>query len=128
MAARHLDSFIEMLRAERNAAHNTVEAYQRALTDLAGFLARRRTQLACADVETLRAYLAAHDRAGMAPRTAARRLSAIRQFYRFLVGEGLRPDDPAATLASPRQGRALPKLLSEAEVGQLLDAAHGMAG
>src|SRR5262249_53875675 len=86
------------------------------------------TDLASADAEMLRAYLAALDRAGMAPRTAARRLSAIRQFYRFLVGEGLRPDDPAAAIDSPRQGRALPKLLSEAEVGQLLEAAHAMEG
>src|SRR5262245_49539738 len=128
MAARHLDSFIEMLRAERNAAHNTVEAYTRDLTDLAGFLARRRTELATADAAALRAYLATLDRAGMAPRTAARRLSAVRQFYRFLLGEGVRPDDPVATIDSPRQGRPLPKLLTEAEVGQLLEAAHALEG
>jgi integrase/recombinase XerD len=126
--SRHLESFIEMLRAERNAARNTVEAYTRDLTDLAGFLARRSADLATADAAALRAYLATLDRAGMAPRTAARRLSAIRQFYRFLVGEGLRQDDPVATIDSPRQGRSLPKLLSEAEIGQLLDAAHAMAG
>src|SRR4030095_10297908 len=101
MTSRHLESFIEMLRAERNAAHNTVEAYTRDLTDLAGFLARRRADLATAAAAALRAYLAALDRAGMAPRTAARRLSAIRQFYRFLVGEGLRPDDPVGTIDCP---------------------------
>jgi len=126
--SRHLESFIEMLRAERNAARNTVEAYTRDLTDLAGFLARRRADLATADAAALRAYLAALDRAGMAPRTAARRLSAIRQFYRFLVGEGVRQDDPVATIDSPRQGRSLPKLLSEAEIGRLLEAAHAMEG
>ncbi len=126
--SRHLESFIEMLRAERNAARNTVEAYTRDLTDLAGFLARRRADLTTADAAALRAYLAALDRAGMAPRTAARRLSAIRQFYRFLVGEGLRQDDPVATIDSPRQGRPLPKLLSEAEVGQLLATANAMEG
>ena len=126
--SRHLESFIEMLRAERNAARNTVEAYTRDLTDLAGFLARRRADLATADAAALRAYLAALDRAGMAPRTAARRLSAIRQFYRFLVGEGVRQDDPVATIDSPRQGRPLPKLLSEGEVGRLLDAAQAMPG
>ena len=126
--SRHLESFIEMLRAERNAARNTVEAYTRDLTDLAGFLPRRGAELATADATALRAYLAALDRAGMAPRTAARRLSAIRQFYRFLVGEGIRQDDPVATIDSPRQGRPLPKLLSEAEVGQMLAAAHAMAG
>src|SRR6185295_70914 len=126
--SRHLESFIEMLRAERNAARNTVEAYTRDLSDLAGFLARRRAELATADAAALRAYLAALDRAGMAPRTAARRLSAIRQFYRFLVGEGLRQDDPVATIDAPRQGRPLPKLLSEVEVGRLLEAAHAMKG
>jgi integrase/recombinase XerD len=126
--SRHLETFIEMLRAERNAARNTVEAYTRDLTDLAGFLARRGVELAAADATALRAYLVALDRAGMAPRTAARRLSAIRQFYRFLLGEGLRPDDPVATIDSPRQGRPLPKLLSEAEVGELLGAVHAMKG
>jgi integrase/recombinase XerD len=126
--SRHFESFIEMLRAERNAACNTIEAYTRDLDDLAGFLARRRADLATADAAALRAYLAALDRAGMAPRTAARRLSAIRQFYRFLVGEGLRQDDPVATIDSPRQGRPLPKLLSEAEVGQLLATANAMKG
>jgi len=126
--SRHLESFIEMLRAERNAARNTVEAYTRDLTDLAGFLARRGVELAAADATALRAYLAALDRAGMAPRTAARRLSAIRQFYRFLLGEGLRPDDPVATIDSPRQGRPLPKLLSEVEVGGLLETVHAMKG
>jgi integrase/recombinase XerD len=128
VGSRHLESFIEMLRAERNAARNTVEAYTRDLADLAGFLARRRAELATADAAALRAYLAALDRAGMAPRTAARRLSAIRQFYRFLVGEGLRQDDPVATIDAPRQGRPLPKLLSEVEVGRLLEAAHAMEG
>ena len=126
--SRHLESFIEMLRAERNAARNTVEAYTRDLDDLAAFLARRHADIATADAAALRAYLAALDRAGMAPRTAARRLSAIRQFYRFLVGEGLRQDDPVATIDAPRQGRPLPKLLSEAEVGRLLDAAQAMKG
>jgi integrase/recombinase XerD len=124
--SRHVESFIEMLRAERNAARNTVEAYMRDLMDLAGFLARRRAELATADAAALRAYLAALDRAGMAPRTAARRLSAIRQFYRFLVGEGLRQDDPVAAIDSPRQGRPLPRLLDEEEVGRLLAAAHAM--
>ncbi len=126
VASRHLDSFIEMLRAERNAAQNTIDAYQRDLNDFAGFLARRGAALPTADAESIRAYLARLHRAGMAPRTAARRLSAIRQFYRFLIGEGLRRDDPAAIIDSPRQGRPLPKLINETEVGQLLDAARAL--
>src|SRR5262247_2109823 len=101
MSQRHLESFIEMLRAERNAARNTVEAYTRDLTDLAGFLARRRAALATADAAALRAYLAPLNRARMPPRTAARRPSPLRQFDRFLVGEGLRQDDPVATIDSP---------------------------
>lgn len=128
VAARHLEGFIEMLRAERNAAANTVEAYRRDLTDFSTFLARRGADPSGADAEAVRAYLAKLDRAGMAPRTAARRLSAIRQFYRFLVGEGLRADDPVAAIDSPRQGRPLPKLLTEAEVDALLAAARAVEG
>src|SRR5262245_10783617 len=115
-----------MLRAERNAAQNTIEAYQRDLADFAAFLARRDATLPSADADSIRAYLAKLHRAGMAPRTAARRLSAIRQFYRFLIGEGLRQDDPVAVIDSPRQGRSLPKLINETEVGQLLDAARAL--
>jgi integrase/recombinase XerD len=125
---RHLDSFFEMLRAERNAADNTVAAYRRDLKDLNAFLARRGGELANADAAAIRAYLAKLYRAGMAPRTAARRLSAIRQFYRFLVGEGLRRDDPVATIDSPRPGRPLPKLIGEDDVGRLLDAARALPG
>jgi integrase/recombinase XerD len=128
LSARHLESFIEMLRAERQAAANTVDAYRRDLADLAGFLARRGGELVTADSPSLRAYLAALDRAGMAPRTAARRLSAMRRFYRFLAGEGLRADDPLAAIDSPRQGRSLPKLLNEAEVEALLAAARAIDG
>jgi integrase/recombinase XerD len=123
---RHLGSFIEMLRAERNAAQNTIDAYRRDLADFAAFLARRGAALPAADAESIRAYLAKLHRAGMAPRTAARRLSAIRQFYRFLIGEGVRQDDPAAVIDSPRQGRPLPKLVSETEVDQLLAAARAL--
>jgi integrase/recombinase XerD len=125
--SRHVGGFVEMLRAERNAADNTVHAYQRDLADFAGFLARRGAAIETADAPAIRAYLARLDRAGMAPRTAARRLSAIRQFYRFLIGEGVRPDDPVAVIDGPRQGRPLPKLLSEAEVGRLLAAARAIA-
>jgi integrase/recombinase XerD len=127
-ASRHLEAFLEMLIAERGAAANTVEAYRRDLADFAGFLAQRGTPVEAADTAALRAYLARLARAGMAPRTAARRLSALRQFHRFLYGEGVRSDDPTAALDSPRQGRPLPKYLSEAEVDQLLAAAHARPG
>ena len=113
-----------MLAAERGAAANTLEAYARDLKDFAGFLARRGRAAHQAGVADLRAYLGQLVDAGLAPRSAARRLSTLRQFHRFLFGEGLRADDPTAGLDSPRQGRSLPKVLSEAEVEDLLAAAR----
>ena len=112
-----------MLAAERNAAANTLEAYRADLLDVAGFTARRGTGLAGAGPDELRAYLAALSQAGRSARTAARRLSALRRFYRFLLREGVRADDPTAALDSPKLPRALPKYLSEAEVDALLAAA-----
>jgi len=123
-----VEPFLEMLAAERGAAANTLEAYERDLKDFAGFLAGRGGAPEGAGADDIRAYLGRLARAGMAPRTAARRLSALRQFYRFLLTEGLRPDDPTAEVDSPRQGRPLPKILSEAEVGALLEAAHAEEG
>lgn len=124
----HLESFLEMLIAERGASANTVEAYRRDLAHFNGFLVRRGQTLAAADAAALRAYLASLARAGLASRTAARRLSALRQFHRFLYGEGVRPDDPTAALDSPHQGRKLPKYLTEAEVEALLAAAAARPG
>ncbi len=125
---RHVESFLEMLVAERGAAANTREAYARDLRDFAGFLARRGRAAHQAGVADLRAYLGQMVDAGLAPRSAARRLSTLRQFHRFLFGEGLRADDPTAGLDSPRQGRSLPKVLSEAEVEDLLAAARARPG
>ncbi len=124
----HVESFLEMLAAERGAAANTREAYGRDLADFSGFLARRGRAVHQAGAADLRAYLGQLNDAGMAPRTAARRLSTLRQFHRFLFGEGLRADDPTAGLDSPRQGRALPKVLSETEVEALLAAARAWPG
>jgi integrase/recombinase XerD len=125
---RHVESFLEMLAAERGAATNTREAYACDLRDFAGFLARRGRAAHQAGVTDLRAYLGQLTDAGLTARTAARRLSTLRQFHRFLFGEGLRADDPTAGLDSPRQGRALPKVLSEAEVEDLLAAVHVRPG
>ena len=121
-----LERFLEMLQAERNASPNTQEAYQRDLKDLAAFLSVQGSTLERADPAQLRAYLGALTKAGMAPRSQARRLSAMRQFYRFLAAEGLRSDDPAATLDAPRLGRPLPKLIDESEAGRLIDAARAL--
>ncbi|MBI2236181.1 MAG: site-specific tyrosine recombinase XerD [Magnetospirillum sp.] len=124
--SRRAEAFLEMMAAERGAAANTLDAYRRDLDDLRDFLARRGRGLDHAEVEDLRAYLAQLAAAGMAARTQARRLSCLRQFYRFLFAEGARPDDPSSTLDSPRPGRPLPKYLHEAEVEALLTAARGL--
>lgn len=117
-----------MLAAERGAASLTLDAYRRDLAHFAAFLAGSETSLAAADTQALRAYLATLTAAGMAARTAARRLSCLRQFYRFLFAEGLRGDDPTAALEGPRRSTTLPKLLSEKEVDRLIAAAHAQPG
>jgi len=127
-AADLVDSFLEMLVAERGAAANTVAAYRTDIEDFQSFLARGGTGLADAGAVDLRAYMGALARRSLSPRTAARRLSALRQLYGFLVSEGARADDPAATIDSPVRGRSLPKLLSEDEVERLLAAARARIG
>jgi integrase/recombinase XerD len=127
-ASRHVEAFLEMLAAERGAAVLTIDAYRRDLLDFAGFLARAGVAVEAADAAALRRYFAALAGAGMAARTTARRLSSLRQFHKFLFAEGVRGDDPTAQLDSPRLGRSLPKILSEAEVIALLAAARRMDG
>jgi integrase/recombinase XerD len=125
---RHLEAFLEMLAAERGAARNTLSAYFADLTDVAAFAGARGEGLAQAGAETLRAYLTSLSAAGLSARTSARRLSAIRQFFRFLLREGTRTDDPTATLDAPRLPKRLPKYLAEAEVDELLAAAARLPG
>jgi integrase/recombinase XerD len=122
--SRHVEAFVEMLMAERGAAPLTLAAYRADLADLAAFAARRGATLEQAETDLLRAYLAVP----LAPRTLARRLSAMRQFFKFLVAEGIRSDDPAAGLDTPRLGRALPKFLSEQEIERLIAAARQWPG
>jgi integrase/recombinase XerD len=121
--SRRIEAFLEMLAAERGAARLTLAAYRNDLADLAGFLAARGTALENADAAALHDYLAAMTTRRLAPRTLARRLSAMRQFFRFLVSDGARVDDPTAGLDTPRLGRPLPKILGEGEVGRLIAAA-----
>ena len=111
-----------MLVAERGAAKNTLLAYDRDLNDFADFASGRSESVATASAPTLRAYMAGLGAAGLKPRTAARRLSALRQFHRFLLREGIRTDDPTGLLDSPKLPGTLPKYLSESEVDQLLAA------
>ncbi len=134
-ASPHLDAFLDMLTAERGAALNTRMAYERDLTDLGLWLAQRGVSLETANTEDLRGYLEYQHVAGgngdgqkPAPRTLARRLSAMRQFYRFLVSEGRRKDDPASALDSPKQGRPLPKILTETEVSAMITTAQTRGG
>ena len=126
--SKHLEAFLEMLTAERGAARLTVAAYRTDLADLSRFLVARRTALEAANEAALHAYLAAAATARLAPRSLARRLSAIRQFYKFLVVDAVRQDDPTVGLDTPRLGRPLPKLLSESEVEGLLAAARAWPG
>jgi len=119
--------FLDMLAAERGAGPNTLEAYTRDLDDLAAHLAGTRTTIATASTADLRAYLGTLAARGFKASSVARRLSAIRQLYRFLYAEGHRRDDPAAVIEGPKRGRVLPKVLSIAEVDRLLAAAHAGA-
>ncbi|MBK1698489.1 site-specific tyrosine recombinase XerD [Rhodovibrio salinarum] len=129
--AHAAERFLEMLGGERAAAENTRLAYLHDLGTLAGFLAGRGESLDSAGADDLRAYLGWLGGQQLSPRTVARRLSTFRQFYRFLFSEGVREDDPTEPLDGPRQGRSLPKVLSEAEVETLLQTAaarEGVAG
>jgi integrase/recombinase XerD len=126
--ARHSDAaltalYLDMLAAERGAGTNTLAAYRRDLEDFSEFLKDAGRSIARAGTEDLREYLSDLSRRGMRVTTVARRLSAMRQLYRFLYAEGLRADDPAAVLQGPKRERNLPKTLSLAEVDHLLHTA-----
>ncbi len=123
---RQLEAFLEMMAAERGASRNTLSAYRSDLLDFARFCSGRRVPLLAASSADLRAYLQTLHAGGVAARTAVRRLSALRQFYLYLVREGVRTDDPTDTLDRPRPGRPLPKVLSEGEVAALLAAARSL--
>src|SRR5262245_38249425 len=120
----HLTAFLEMMAAERGAAGNTLEAYRRDLQDFLGFLERRGSSLPEAEPADIGAYLRALSEAGMAPTSRARRLSAVRQFFKFLSAEGVVDEDPALGFAGPKKGLAIPKTLSIAEVDRLIEAAQ----
>jgi integrase/recombinase XerD len=123
-----IDRFLEMLSAERNAAANTRAAYKRDLVDAAAFMAARKSTLGDTATQDLSAYLAALDKKGLAARSAARRLSALRQFFKFLVAEQVRGDDPSAAIDGPKLGRPLPKLLDEAEMARLIEVCAVLDG
>ncbi|MDQ6867925.1 MAG: site-specific tyrosine recombinase XerD [Pseudomonadota bacterium] len=117
---RLIDAFLEMIAAERGASKNTLDAYARDLADFAAELARAGKAPQNAATGDIRAYLSKVAERGLKPSSSARKLSSIRQFYRFLVADGRRTDDPALIVEAPRRGRRLPKTLSVTEVSHLL--------
>jgi integrase/recombinase XerD len=123
-SAARIEAFLEMMSAERGAAENTLSSYRRDLEDASEQLGGR---LAEAEASAIRAYLGDIAARGFAPTSQARKLSVLRQFYKFLYAEGLRGDDPTGTLDSPKKDRPLPKTMSEAETGRLLDRAAAEA-
>ena len=119
--------FLDMLAAEQGAGENTLAAYRRDLTDLSAFLGRTGQGFAGVKTETLRDYLADLDGRGFKSSSVARRLSAMRHLFRFLLNERIRADDPAAILSGPKRGRGLPKVLSIGDVDRMLTRARELA-
>jgi integrase/recombinase XerD len=120
MSALRIEAFLEMLSAERGARANTIEAYRRDLEDAS---AEIRTPLAHADADAIAGYVGSLARRGMGAATIRRRISALKQFFRFLLEEGDRADNPAARLRPPRRERVLPKTLAADEVARLIEGA-----
>src|SRR5918994_2763358 len=123
-SAARIEAFLEMMSAERGAAENTLSSYRRDLEDASAEIDGGLAGAAAADI---RGYLDEIAARGFAATSQARKLSAIRQFFKFLYAEGLRGDDPTGTLDSPKKGRPLPKTMSEADTGRLIDRAAAEA-
>jgi integrase/recombinase XerD len=121
--AKLIDLFLDMLAAEQGAGENTLDAYRRDLTDFSDFLGRAEQNLVGAETDMLRDYLADLDTRGFKSSSVARRLSAMRHLFRFLLSERIRTDDPAAILSGPKRGRGLPKVLSIPDVDRMLTRA-----
>jgi len=119
--------YLDMLAAERGAGINTLAAYRRDLDDYLGFLARAGINLAEVDAGTLRAFLVDLETRGLKASSAARRLSCVRGFHKFLYAEGAAEADPSVAVSGPRKGRSLPKVLSIAEVDRLLTVVQAAA-
>src|SRR5215218_8282542 len=122
-----INLFLDMLAAEQGAGDNTLDAYRRDLTDFSEFLSRAGQDFAGAETQTLRDYLADLDTRGFKSSSVARRLSAMRHLFRFLLNERIRSDDPAAILSGPKRGRGLPKVLSISDVDRMLRRAKELS-
>jgi integrase/recombinase XerD len=123
-----IELFLDMIAAERGGAKNTLAAYARDLADFSAELGQAGRTIAGASTDDLRGYLGSLARRRFAASSVARRLSAIRQLYRFLYAEGHRADNPSAVIEGPKRNRALPKVLSIAEVDRLLAQARADMG
>ena len=120
-----IEMFLDAKQAERGAAENTIKAYARDLQNFRDWVqAEEAASLAKADRASIEAYLSHLTESGLSPTTRARRLSAIRQFFRFTFSEGLRSDDPGAGLKGPSKTRTLPTTLTTADVDRLLGQAE----
>jgi integrase/recombinase XerD len=119
--------FLDMLAAEQGAGDNTLQAYRRDLEDLSAFLRRTRQNFATVETEALRGYLGDLDIRGFKSSSVARRLSAMRHLFRFLLNERIRAGDPAAILSGPKRGRGLPKVLSISDVDRMLTRAKELS-
>ena len=119
-----VERFLQMLSVERGASANTLDAYSRDLAHFAAFVQNQNRSLQTAKSEDLTGFIAQMIEEGLASSSRARRLSALKQFYRFLVSEGVRPDDPSSMVGGPKREAALPKTLSVDEVDRLLDTAR----
>jgi integrase/recombinase XerD len=122
-----INLFLDMLAAEQGAGDNTLDAYRRDLEDFSEFLGRDKQNFAGVETQALRDYLADLDTRGFKSSSVARRLSAMRHLFRFLLHERIRSDDPAAILSGPKRGRGLPKVLSISDVDRLLVCAKALA-
>lgn len=122
-----IETFIEMMAVERGAAENTLDAYRRDLDDAADFLASQSASLAGASTDDIRGYVSDLAARGFAASSQARRMSSLRQFYKFLYAEGMRGDDPTGPIETAKKARPLPKIMSESEVDRLIDAAAAAA-
>lgn len=124
MTDKLIEAFLEMMMAERGASKNTTDAYRRDLEEFARLAKKQKSDLQYADNEHIRDHLRTLHQAGLSPRTTARKLSSLKQFYAFLFSEGTRKDNPTLNIDAPKQGKSLPKYLSEDEVDHLLATAH----
>lgn len=119
-----IEAFLEAIYAEHDASENTIKAYAADLNEFSEHLAAQQIDFAKADRAAIEGYLISLESRGMAQATRARRLSSVRQLFRFAFEQGWREEDPSTQIRGPRKKRHFPKTLSESEVDLLLDAAQ----